>query len=275
MARRGRDRARHSPKGLPGLGDIGTPFGFGRYTANPSNGDLQLLLHTPGWIRTSDLRIRSPLLYPLSYRGTRRRHRRRSDDPIITGQRLRPRPISVGLSALEGDDHGRGAHPSTTAAPATVRVDRTGSARSPDRTRWVCRRSRPIASSRHCSPESSRCRAVPGTSRSTRSCCAAISSRPAKPTTWLWTPSSATASSSSRSPPISARTRLHGSLRDRKPRCSPARRRGSRRLRAPALDRHGASVATAGTTAARWRRSVSSCPGRMLATDGSSPPSRR
>jgi hypothetical protein len=24
---------------------------------------------TPGWIRTSDLRIRSPLLYPLSYRG--------------------------------------------------------------------------------------------------------------------------------------------------------------------------------------------------------------
>ena len=24
---------------------------------------------TPGWIRTNDLRIRSPLLYPLSYRG--------------------------------------------------------------------------------------------------------------------------------------------------------------------------------------------------------------
>jgi hypothetical protein len=46
--------------------------------------------HTPGWIRTNDLRIRSPLLYPLSYRGTRRRlvagsrdGRIRTDDPRV------------------------------------------------------------------------------------------------------------------------------------------------------------------------------------------------
>lgn len=29
-----------------------------------------ILFGTPGWDRTNDLRLRSPLLYPLSYRGT-------------------------------------------------------------------------------------------------------------------------------------------------------------------------------------------------------------
>ncbi len=43
---------------------------------------------TPGWIRTNDLRIRSPLLYPLSYRGRCGREARDRDLPI-------PRPTTA------------------------------------------------------------------------------------------------------------------------------------------------------------------------------------
>ncbi len=43
--------------------------------------------HTPGWIRTNDLRIRSPLLYPLSYRGRADGTAGDRDDPIIGAAR--------------------------------------------------------------------------------------------------------------------------------------------------------------------------------------------